>query len=129
MDNVPEFGHALGFPEENAPASGLNMLGSGFSMKDFIENYEPRDSLDEALQPVFEVLAREFPGHRLVVTASGASLEKHSEVGTYVNIAAARVFWGSIDNQAFGAFLQGVCSAGKVLSDQRSSAETQEAAP
>ena len=129
MDNTPQFGCALGFSDANAPASGLDILGSGFSMKDFIENYEPRGPLDEALQPVFEVLARDFPGHRLVVTASGASLEKHSEVGTYINIAAARVFWGSIDNQAFGAFLQGVCSAGKVLSDQRSSAETQEAAP
>ena len=111
MDSRPEYGFALGIPDESASASGLEAAFSGFSMKDFIENYEPRDPLDEALQPVFEVLARDFPGHRLVITGEKATLERFTEVSSYLNIAAARAVWEGIGDDAFGCFMEKVADA------------------
>ena len=116
MDNASEFGCALGFPDENAPASGLNILGSGFSMKDFIERYKPRDSLDEVLQPVFEVLARDFPGHRLVITGNTATLERFAEVSSYLNISAARAVWATLGDDAFGCLMGKIADAANQLS-------------
>lgn len=77
---------------ENAPkiTEGLAIADELFPFKEFVQNLKPIDELDEALQPVFQLLARDFPGHRLIVTAVSATLEESRCVTTYVNIEGAR---------------------------------------
>lgn len=72
---------------EGAPSvtEALAAVGEPFSLSKFAQEMKPRDELDEALQPVFQILERDFPGHRLVVTPAGATLEETRAVGSYVN--------------------------------------------
>ena len=74
----------LGVEDAPSVTEALAAVGEPFSLRKFAQEMKPRDELDEALQPVFQILARDFPEHRLVVTPAGATLEETREVGSYV---------------------------------------------
>lgn len=127
MDNVPKCGYAIGIHDEIGQGPG--MLGIGFSMNEFLQNYQPRDDLDKALQSVFAVLARDYPNHRLVVTASSATLETFTEVSSYLNIAAARKVFATLGDDAFDCLIEKIADSAKQLLRRNENAEEGEVAP
>ena len=91
---------------EDAPeiAGGFTDPDKKFSLQEFIQDLKTRDDLDEALQPVFRILSRDFPGHRLIVTPAGATLEESKTVATYVYIEGAKAVAASIQENRFCNF-------------------------
>lgn len=114
----------VGIPVESEQFTGTKISEDGFPLKDYIGHYEPRDPLDEALQPVFELLAKDYPGHLLVVTATNATLERHAEVQSYLNIAAARAVWTKTGNEVLRISLQKVIDTATSLLNQTKGEET-----